>query len=154
MKINIYEDPTIQEDYVTIYCSKKTSKIEELQTLIEQKDNFPIIGMSENHTHLLQIDDILYFESVDKKCFAYLNTEVFQVDYTLKDLESVLMTKGFLRINRSTIVNIYKIDHIQFEYNMRIYAYLINKEKMIISRHYNKAFQANIQKIKSQLLGG
>ncbi len=95
----------------------------------------------DNEQILINISDIYYFESVDKRTFAYLARQVYQVQESLAKLEIDLAEEGFVRINKSNIVNIAHIDSIKPEVNMRIKAIMENNEYLIINRSYKANFK-------------
>jgi len=154
LKVNIYEDRSLIENRVDIYCKEESRDIISLVNYINDSDKIQLVVIRDNEVHMLLPNDIFYFESVDKKCFAYLSGEVYQIDSNLIKLEQTLSDIGFVRINKSTIVNIYKIDYVKYELNMRVHAYLENGEILVINRYYKKEFQNCIDKLKDRLLGG
>ena len=56
--------------------------------------------------YILNTDDILYFKSKDKVVFAHLAETYFIINYTLDELAARLNNDQFIRIHRSTIVNL------------------------------------------------
>lgn len=154
MKINVYQDVTLLEDRVDVFCSVETGEVREIVKYVKGLDQGRLIGIRDQERHVLLVSELFYFESVDKKCFAYMESEVFQIEANLIELESTLMDQGFVRINKSTIVNLYRIQYIKSELNMRVHAYLENGEILIISRHYKKVFEDCIVRLKNRLLGG
>ena len=53
-----------------------------------------------------ELERISHFYSDDKLTYASTDTRQYIVDYSLQMLEQVLFDKGFLRIHRSTLVNL------------------------------------------------
>ena len=147
MKLKLFEDKKIIEDRIEIYCQKKTPIVEAVIQLIEDYDfnTMNITGMYNEERQVLEIKTIYYFEAVDKRCFAYLEKKVFEVKDTLNKIEDRLKQYGFVRINKSNIVYIYKIENIKCTANMRIVTFLDNGEQLVISRHYKKSFQAYLK---------
>ncbi len=147
MKLNIFEDKKLIEERIEIYCQKKTPIIEAVVQFIEDYDfnTMNITGIYNEEKQVLEVKAIYYFEAVDKRCFAYLEKKVFEVKYTLCQIEDRLKQYGFVRINKSNVVNIYKIEKIKCTANMRIVAFLDNGEQLVISRHYKKSFEAYLK---------
>lgn len=81
-------------------------------------------------------EDIFYFESVDNRVFAYTGTGVYEIHKKLYEVEAEYANTDFLRISKSAIVNIAKIEYIRPIFNGRFEAKLKNEEKIIISRQY------------------
>jgi two-component system LytT family response regulator len=60
---------------------------------------------------LLEVEEVAYFEAKDKYVFLYTTAgKEYIVDYTLADLEQRLHPQKFVRVHRSTLVN---IDHVR-----------------------------------------
>lgn len=143
MKFRLFKNSPPSDERVDIYYNKESTLIEQLVNLLESSTvRDSIYGLNErNEQVLLACKDIYYFESVDKRVFAYLHEEVFMAQDNLMNLEHQLKSLGFIRINKSTIVNIFHIVSIKPEINMRIKAVLENNESIIINRSYKKSFE-------------
>ncbi len=142
MKVNLFK--TSEEERLDIYYNEMDSKI---RNIIETASSKPAIlkGRDGDSSFMVNIDDIYYFDYVDGNTFAYLKRDVYMVDKSLKDLEYDLMNLGFVRINKSQIVNIYFIDNIKSTIGMRVIALLKNGEQIIINRSYRDAFISRLE---------
>ena len=58
------------------------------------------------------------------------------------ELEAILPTEDFIRISKSQIVNVNKINTLKPEINRTILVTMCNKEQLYISRKYVKAFRS------------
>lgn len=58
----------------------------------------------------------------------------------LSELEDVYSEYGFIRVNKSMVLNIYKINSLKPELNMKVIALLDNGEKVQINRSYKAKF--------------
>lgn len=153
MKVNTYHRQEITENRVDIYYNKMNIEIEGLLTYLNENQK-KIIGLNDEVKHVLNIKEIYYFDTVDKKSFAYLKEAVYQVQYSLYELETLCSSLGFIRINKSMIVNIYKVSCIKSSINMKLKIQLDNAEMLVISRHYKKVFENKLEEIKNELIGG
>ncbi len=84
----------------------------------------------------LKPSDIYYFESVDNRVCACCETSVYEVKQKLYELERIYKNTDFIRISKSMIVNVSKIEKIVPMFNGRLEAVLNNKERVVISRQY------------------
>jgi DNA-binding LytR/AlgR family response regulator len=75
--------------------------------------------------------EIIYLEIVDRKCFAYLDHSIWQIDYTISTFLEHFSNQGFVRISKSQIVNIYHIKELKAEFNMRVNISLKNGETVV-----------------------
>lgn len=137
-----------KEERIDIYYSEMTPALQKIISVI--KNEKPVIyGIKEEEKILLNIDNILYIDTVDRRTFAYTATEVYQITKNLSALEEELKTFGFIRINKSNIINIYAIQKIKPEPNMRISAILKNGEKLQINRGYKRSFEEYLKMIRN-----
>lgn len=141
MKVNEYLQADISEDRIDYYYRKKTKEVDDILRLLK-KYNHRLVGNSENTEVVFSLNDVYYFESVDKKTFACLENDVLKVEIRLTDIENAYYEYGFVRVNKSTILNVYKINSLKSELNMKVVALLDNGEKLQINRSYKSKFNS------------
>jgi DNA-binding LytR/AlgR family response regulator len=66
---------------------------------------YPVKLKFDNGIVQLKLSDVKYFESRDKDICATTETETFEFREKLSNLENDLAEKGFVRINRSFLLN-------------------------------------------------
>ena len=81
-------------------------------------------------------EEVLYFESVDDKVFAYTKDSVYETKSKLYQLEEELPASVFFRANKAVIVNLDKIDSLAPVFGGRFEEILENGYKVVISRNY------------------
>lgn len=141
MKINEYQQKETLEDRIDYYYRMKTKEVNEILDFL-RKYSQKFIGKVSDREIIFSLNDVYYFESVDKKTFAYLDNEVVRIDIRLQDLETAYFEMGFVRVSKSTIINVYKIKSLKSEINMRIVALLDNGERIQINRSYKANFNS------------
>ncbi len=146
MKTVIHTIPDKAEEKVTIECCEVTQEIINLRDHAESVGG-SISGITGGKSVILPLSDILYFEAVDEKVFAYTEGDVTDVRGRLYEYEERLSDKGFARISKSVLVHLSKIESIAPSPGRKFEAELCNGERVIISRQY----AADLKKI---LLGG
>lgn len=146
LKFNKYHDTTLKENRVDIYYNQLDSKIKYLFDFFEKSDS--IEGICENTKKMIFLDDIYYFEVVDRKCFAYLQKDVYEINLSLRDIEADYADRGFARISKSVVLNILKIDYFKTDLYMRVKAYLTNGECTIINRSYKNSFFEKMSELR------
>lgn len=139
MKINEYMNTAINEDRIDYYYRKRTNEVHEILGLL-RKYNHKLIGKTSDQEIIFSLNDVYYFESVDKKTFAYLKNDVLKFEVRLSELENAYYEYGFIRVNKSMVLNIYKINSLKSELNMKVIAILDNGEKVQINRSYKSKF--------------
>ena len=139
MKVTIKKDIE-SGTAVEIHCREVTSETERLERYISRFDE-RLQATSEGNTYNVQLDEILYIESVDKKTFLYTTGHVLQTEKRLYELEELLDEKTFFRASKSVIVNLNKITKLKPEVTRNILATLTNGEVIVISRRNVKALK-------------
>ncbi|MCL2047078.1 MAG: LytTR family transcriptional regulator [Oscillospiraceae bacterium] len=134
MKITIIEDEQQVEMEVIIRCQKSDEQVAELVSAISKHD-MKLTGEKDGETYLLTEASIYYFESVDKKTFAYTQSDVYVVPYRLYELEERL-GRDFFRAAKATIINLSKVNSIIPDYGGRLQLTLLTGEKLLVSRQY------------------
>jgi len=84
------------------------------------------------------VGDIFYIESVDKKTFAYCEKEVYMCSLRLYEIEKMVEKAGFVRVSKSTILNIERLKGVKTLVNSRLEAILSNGERVCVTRKYLK----------------
>ena len=106
-KVHIEIDPEGPEEII-IRCRKLDNEIIDLQSMIESSDRRPDTKMIleiADEEHLVDLSDILFFESYDKKVNAHTKDRIYTTDQKLYELEDILPS-GFMRVSKSCILNL------------------------------------------------
>lgn len=144
MKLFLRETPEISETEVEIRYREKDHEVDNLVRVISfSTDVIPGIN-DKGDTEMIYISQILYVEAVDRDVFAYRADGVYKIRKTLYELEDDLREKFFVRISKSTIVNIKAVRSVAPEDFRRIKLHLKNGEYLIVSRNYANDFKTAI----------
>ena len=135
MQVNIIENGAVKEVFAEIHCSEVTAEVRKLKAYISNFDT-RIKGSSDKEVFYVELNDILYFESVDNKTFIYTKDKVLTAELRLYEIEKKLSEKDFFRCSKSVVVNIGKIVKLKPEISRNIIATLDNGESVVISRRY------------------
>ena len=135
LQINVEIKEELTEPVVTIQCGKKDHFIEQLIAALRIMDRQLTVSFHGAAT-TLALSEILYIESVDRKCLVYTKDNVFETTKRLYELEQQLVSFLFLRINKSCIVNLKNIDAIRAYLDRRLLITMSNGEQLIVSRQY------------------
>lgn len=120
---------------VVIECRKIDDEVMRLKTHIELFDN-KLEAKKEGEQCFVPSSEVLYFEAVENHTFLYTQNEVMEIKQRLYELENMLSEKDFIRISKSLIVNVNKIQSLKPELNRSILATMCNGEHLYISRRY------------------
>ena len=100
--------------------------------------------MRDNQTHIIDRQDVLYFESVDKRCFIYTASDAYETSLKLYEIEEYMSEMEFFRSSKSQVINILKIKSLCPDFGGRIEVVMENGEKLIVSRQYAKLLKERL----------
>lgn len=146
MKTEVRRVQEKEDEKVTIECVEITNEVREILTFVQSKGK-EITGTADGQYAKLQLSNIFYFEALDEHVFAYTKDKVYEIRCRLYEVEERYQDILFLRISKSVVVNLRKIESITPALNARFMAHLKNGEKLIVSRQY-------VKPLKDILLGG
>ena len=135
MKIKTEQDLSCNEIEVIIKYPQKDKQVNRIIDFLQSFD-MQIKCAGDNTEQMINILDIYYIESVDKKTFVYLENAVYRTDFRLYQLKDKLRAYGFVQISKSCILNINTLKSIRPLFNSRMEATLKNGEKVNINRNY------------------
>ena len=136
MKINLDIDGKYDDIEVIIRAPHLNNDIERMVAMMRMID-MQIAVRKDNETFLLDTDKILYVEAVDRKTFVYTNTDTYESELKLYELEQELVERDFLRISKQSIVNLRKIKSLKTDVNRKIRITIQNGEQIVVSRMYS-----------------
>lgn len=135
MKIRTEQDLSCEDIEITIKYSQKDKRLTRIIDYLQSYDA-QIKCRVDDTEQMINIADIYYIESVDKKTFVYLEKEVYHIDLRLYQLKEKLQNFGFVQISKSCLLNINVMKNIRPLLNSRMEATLNNGEKVYVSRKY------------------
>lgn len=149
MKINKIYNPKLKEKYIDLYYPEEDAEVRDILNYFSAQD--PVLyGKNDLETAVLELYSIYYFEVVDRKCYAYLFDSVWEVDASLQQILVRFKHLGFIRINKSTIVNIYQVDRLKANLNMKVHLVLKNDEVLVLNRSFKKEFFQDLELFRKE----
>lgn len=137
MRLLLEEDTNLEETIIAVTYKVYDRKLQKLIDLVQEKDiDFP--GKYQDETYFINMRDIHYIESVDNLTFLYTGELVYESREKLYFFEEQLINTSFLRISKSTILNMDYLKSVSVMPNYKLEALLSNSEKLVINRHYTK----------------
>lgn len=108
-KVTIIEN--LKETLVNIKTNKIDEEVEELINYLENTDK--IVGYRDGEIKLLDIKNVVRFYSSERKVYAKINKEQYNLKLKLYQLEQ-LLSENFIKISQSEFANIKKIKKLNF----------------------------------------
>lgn len=145
MEIKLIENKKLIEPKITIECREADEQILDIIHLIKSKEakGKRIVGIKDDETYCIEPREVLYFESVDRKTFCYTAKSEFETELKLYELED-FPKADFMRISKSTVVNLNRIKSIRPDFGGKILATMENGEKVYVSRQYANGFKIKL----------
>lgn len=101
---------------------------------------------SERGEERVSLNDIYSIESFGNEITANLNKKKLQVSSKLYKIEDELFEYGFVRISKSMIVNIGKVEAVQNGFNGKLNITLDNRIVLEVNRSFVKEFKAYLER--------
>ena len=117
--------------------------VDEANLVLKETDYQPktLLGRMDKHYEQIPVSDIYLVESFGRDIFAYTQDGSYQIKYKLYEIEHEYENLGFIRINKSQIVNKNYIHKIKPLLNSRIKIVLKTKQVLETSRIYQEHFR-------------
>ncbi|WP_099467157.1 LytTR family DNA-binding domain-containing protein [Konateibacter massiliensis] len=135
MKVIIKTEADTAETEVAITCNHLTPEIEKIVAMLRMLD-MQLTGVRDGATHILDVANVLYIDTVDKKVFLYTRDSVYETNLHLYELEEQLTKADFFRANKSCIINFKQIVSLKADMDRKLRATMSNGEQLMISRQY------------------
>ncbi len=147
MKITLNQDPAFSETEIIVNCPLADEDILRLIAMLRVYQR-KLVGVLDGEQHLLDVKDVLYTDTADKRTFLYTGTAVYESALRLYELENNLKELDFLRVGRSAIVNFRKIRSIRPELGGRLLVTMDNGEQVYVSRQYAGEMKEKLRELE------
>ena len=135
MKIEINVDEHAADLQISVTCKQLTPDVERILATLRML-NHQLTARKDGEIHLLDIAQVIYIESVDRRCFIYTSDEIYESDFRLYELEQQLATYGFFRASKSFLIHLQNIQSLKADINRKIRVTMSNGEQIVVSRQY------------------
>lgn len=143
MKIRIEEDAGCGEMEITIRCRQTNDSVIRVLEMLRAADR-KLTGHRGNQTYILDTEQILYIDTVEKKTFLYTEQEVYETPLKLYELEERLESADFFRASKSSIINFNQIQSLKPEFGGTMQVTMSNGERLNVSRQYARVIKEKL----------
>lgn len=153
MKVRIDIDENLNEDEIIIRCSKLDEKTQKVyETLMNiTKEAGHLILYKGNVEYYLQLENILFFETMENCISAHTVDNVYETTYRLYELEE-LLPGYFMRVSKSTILNLHHIYSISRNLTASSEVQFTNTHKQVyVSRYYYKSLKCRLEEKRKSI---
>lgn len=135
MKIIINTDEKFSDTEIIINAPSITPELEKIISTMRIFDK-QIAALKGDEAFIIDVNNIIYVESVDRKTFIYTADDCYESKLKLYEIEEQLCHCGFFRVSKACLVQLKYIRSLKSEINRKIRITLENGEQIIASRQY------------------
>lgn len=144
MKIHLTINSELEETEIHIHAKEYSEQIEQLMQQLKRSQTPTVIdGYINQNIHMVKLDEIYSIYAEASKVYLQTDEQEYEVKKKLYELER-LLTKDFVRVNKSTLIHLNKIVSIQFTKIGSTEALLDNDVAIHISRKYLKQLKSKL----------
>ncbi|WP_141505119.1 LytTR family DNA-binding domain-containing protein [Paenibacillus luteus] len=104
-----------------------------------------LTGLSENKFAVIEPRDVLYLEAASDGIMAYTKSNRYSIKETLQYYENIWVVKGFMRINKSQLVNLLHVKEIIPWFNSRYVLRMDNNVELEVSKMFSKKLRITLK---------
>lgn len=141
MKVNLFVSRDIEEPHADIHTNELTDNITKAMSILESEDSNDLLAVKNgSDITLLQFDDVFMLRVENKQVKVYAENNEYLIRKPLYQVEESL-SGDFVRISKTTIVNLKKIKRVAPSLKGMMFIELKNGLKDNISRKYLPDFK-------------
>ncbi len=141
MKVNLFVSRDIEEPYADIHTDELTDNISKAINILESDDQKDMLAVKKgSDITLLELKDIFMFRVEEKQVKVFTQNNEYVIKKPLYQLEESL-TCDFVRISKTTIINLKKVERVAPSLKGMMFIQLKNGLKDNISRKYLPDFK-------------
>ena len=149
MKFIKTKEDNLEENYLELHYDKMDDETNAVISRLTDTLRY-IEGTYDDKKVSIALADIFYIETVDRKTFAYTKDMCVEIKEALRNIIEEFSKIGFVRISKSSVVNLYKIKKLQGDINMRVIIYMKNDEKLVMNRSYRTEFYKRLNSLQGR----
>lgn len=141
MKVNLFLSRDIDEPYADIHTNELTDNISKAISILESDDSKDMLAVKKgSDIALLEFRDVYMLRVEEKQVKVYTENSEYLIKKPLYQVEETL-NNDFVRISKTTIVNLKKISRVAPSLRGMMFIELKNGLKDNISRKYLPDFK-------------
>jgi DNA-binding LytR/AlgR family response regulator len=141
MKVNLFVSRDIEEPYADIHTNELTDNVTKAMSILESDESSEMLAVKKgSDIALLEFSDVYMLRVENKQVKVYTKNNEYLIKKPLYQVEESL-TSDFVRISKTTIVNLKKIERVAPSLKGMMFIQLKNGLKDNISRKYLPYFK-------------
>jgi len=135
MTLKLEHHPERKDIEISIAYPVKNKTVDRIVSLIKSADK-QIECYSDDGMKRVDVSDVYYIESIDKRTIVFCEKENYQIRKRLYQAYEELADNGFVKISKYCILNINKLEKITPLLNSHMEAVLSNGKCLYVTRKY------------------
>ena len=141
MKVNLFVSRDIDEPHADIHTNELTDNVTKAISILESEESNDMLAVKKgSDITLLELQDVFMFRVENKQVKVYTQSNEYLIKKPLYQIEEGL-NQSFVRISKTTIVNLRKIERVAPSLKGMMFIELKNGLKDNISRKYLPGFK-------------
>lgn len=141
MKVNLFVSRDIKEPHADIHTKELTDNVTKAISILESDESNDMIAVKKgSDIAFLEFDEIFMFRVENKQVNVFTKDKEYLIKKPLYQVEEQL-SKDFVRISKTTIINLRKIERVAPSLRGMMFIELKNGLKDNISRKYFPDFK-------------
>ncbi|WP_405303897.1 LytTR family DNA-binding domain-containing protein [Methanobrevibacter sp.] len=141
MKVNLFVSRDIDEPHADIHTNELTDNVTKAISILESEESNDMLAVKKgSDITLLELQDVFMFRVENKQVKVYTQGNEYLIKKPLYQIEEGL-NQSFVRISKTTIVNLKKIERVAPSLKGMMFIELKNGLKDNISRKYLPGFK-------------
>ena len=136
MQIKIEFNKAYKEPVIIILTDKMTDDIDRIFKMLSDEKSQIIAGIKNDRVEVLEPNDIIRVYANSKKVFAVTDKGEYMLRLRLYEAEERLSLNQFVRISKSEIINLKKVNNFDLNFAGTICVRFFNNEVTYVSRRY------------------
>lgn len=104
-----------------------------------------LVVTNDRGSKTILLEDVIFFEAFGDDCFCVTNDNKYKVRMKLYDTED-FAPNGFVRINKSFVVNVFKVITLTPQINSKLKIRMKNQEVLFVNRSFMKHFKGYLKR--------
>lgn len=144
MKVNLFVSRDIEEPHADIHTNELTDNVSKAISILESDESKDMLAVKNGpDIALLEFSDVYMLRVEDKQVKVYTQNSDYLIKKPLYQVEETL-SGDFIRISKTTIVNLKKIQRVAPSLKGMMFLELKNGLKDNISRKYLPSFKEGL----------
>ena len=117
MHVKVETDSSLKNNEIIIKANKANGELAQIINLLNSIDENKIPAFRDKEIFFINVKDIEYFYTENKKVFIDFKTGKYEIKYKIYELEEKFCAERFVKIEQGVIANTDKIKNIKMLFN-------------------------------------